>query len=600
VDRIVPCRPALALAAVVSVAAIGYGAAAQLVSTPLVNPDELDYTLAARALAHGDWPSVRGQGYGFGPVYPAVLAPVVALSSSVEAAYPLFKVVNALLFALAAVPVFFLARRLLSRWWSVGVAAASLAVPSSIYTSLVMTESTAYLTFAVALLAVVLALERPTALSQLAMLGAIALACATRLQFVALVPAFLAAALLLWSIDPERPRARDALARLWPTLGAVSLGIAALGGRLLLTSSSAKGLLGGYGALWRGYDPFEVAKFVVYHLAGWEIYLFVVPFVVMPIVIAELLREARRGGAREGAFVAAFLAVSSAMLVVAAAFASSPYGYSELHDRYLFYVAPLWLTGFALWLSRGLPRPFRWTAVGVALGLVLPAILPFGLIGGNIVFEEVPTALWSWAWTALHATPHLDGRRLLGLTVVVLTVAAVAVPRRLWPVLPALVVAGLVVSSAFAWHREIGEPADLLAARDANADWVDDAVAPGARVTKLYLSPPQCPQPESTRQALFLTELFNTSVDRTVAIGDSESDGLPHDRVGRGSGGRLVLRDGKPLVADYVVAHPDLGVEGRPVAEEAGAELVLWKVGGVVRLADSGFRTLGLESSNCG
>jgi hypothetical protein len=236
----------------------------------------------------------------------------------------------------------------------------------------------------------------------------------------------------------------------------------------------------------------------------------------------------------------------------------------------------------------------------VALGLVLPAILPFGLIGGNIVFEEVPTALWSWAWTALHATPHLDGRRLLGLTVVVLTVAAVAVPRRLWPVLPALVVAGLVVSSAFAWHREIGEPADLLAARDANADWVDDAVAPGARVTKLYLSPPQCPQPESTRQALFLTELFNTSVDRTVAIGDSESDGLPHDRVGRGSGGRLVLRDGKPLVADYVVAHPDLGVEGRPVAEEAGAELVLWKVGGVVRLADSGFRTLGLESSNCG
>jgi len=432
------------------------------------------------------------------------------------------------------------------------------------------------------------------------MLGAVALACATRIQFAALVPAFLSAALLLWSIDPRGPRARHALVRLWPTLGAVALCIAALGGRLLLTSASPENLLGGYGALWRGYDPGEVAKFVVYHLAGWESYLFVVPFVVMPIVVAELLREARHGGAREGAFVAAFLTVSSAMLVAAAAFASSPYGYSELHDRYLFYVAPLWLTGFAAWLSRGLPRPLPWTAVGVGLALLLPAILPFGLIGGNIVFEEVPTALWSWAWSAVHETPHLDGRRILALTVVALSVASVAVPRRLWPVLPAFVVAGLILSSAFAWHGEIGEPADLLAAGRSDPDWVDDAVAPGARVTKIYLSPPGCPQPESTRQALFLTEFFNTSVDRTVAIGDSESDGLPHDRVGFGSAGRLVLRSGKPLVADYVVAHPDIEVEGRPVAEATGAELVLWKVGGVVRLADDGYRTLGLEASGCG
>jgi len=26
---------------------------------------------------------------------------------------------------------------------------------------------------------------------------------------------------------------------------------------------------------------------------------------------------------------------------------------------------------------------------------VVPAVTPFGLIGGNVVFESVPTALWT-------------------------------------------------------------------------------------------------------------------------------------------------------------------------------------------------------------
>ena len=75
-------------------------------------------------------------------------------------AYPFVKLANALLFALAAVPIYLIARRLLSEWWSVGVAALCLTIPSSIYTSLVLTESAAYLASSTALLAVVLALER--------------------------------------------------------------------------------------------------------------------------------------------------------------------------------------------------------------------------------------------------------------------------------------------------------------------------------------------------------------------------------------------------------------------------------------------------------
>jgi hypothetical protein len=586
VDRVRRHAPAASLAGIVVVGAVVYGAAAQLVAMPLVNPDELRYTLAARALADGEWLNLREHAYGYGPVYPLVLAPIIALSGSVDAAYPFFKLANALLFVLAAVPVYFLARRLLSGWWSVAVAGASVAIPSSLYASLVLTESVSYLTFNLALLAVVLALERPSVRRQLAMLGAVGLAYATRAQFAALLVAFVVGLALLTAVDPARPRFRRAARALWPTLGALVVGVVAVAGRPLLTWSSPRSELGGYGDLWRGYDLVSVARFFVYHLAEWELYLFVVPFVVTPIVLAVLLRAARRGAARDGAFAAAFLTVNGALLLIAAAFASTPYGYSQLHDRYFFYVAPLWLVAFGVWLSSGLPRPLRWTATGVALALVLPAILPFGLIGGNVVFEAVPTAFWSWTWTMIQSTPHMDGRRAVAILVVALTAATVALPRRLWPVLPVAVLAGLLVTSALAWKRQVDEPEAFVRADRGSRTWVDAAVPAGARVTKIYVSPLDCPNTEMARQALFLTEFFNDSVDRAVEIGDNVPDGLPIDRVDVSPDGQLVYPGGGPLVARYVLAQPELHIAGREVARGTGAGLTLWHTSGAVRLVN--------------
>ena len=328
-------------------------------------------------------------------------------------------------------------------------------------------------------------------------------------------------------------------------------------------------------------------------------YLFVVPFVVAPVVVADLLRAARRGAAREGAFVAAFLTVNAVLVVIAAAFASTPYGYSALHDRFLFYIAPLWLVMFGVWLSSGLPRPFLWTAVGVALALVLPAVLPFGLITGNLVIEGVPTALWSWVWAFVEGTPHLDGRRVLAVSVVALAVAAAAVPRRLWPVLPVTVVAGFLVTAVFAWERLADPTEAFVLADDKSRTWVDDAVAEGSQTTKLYVSPQDCPYTELTRHAFFLTEFFNTSVDRAASIGDSTPDGLPLDRVDVGSGGLLLLGDGKPLVAEYVVTQPGIELEGRRVAVGTGADLVLWETRGVVRVTDARPETADLETGDC-
>jgi hypothetical protein len=518
-DRAASRRPALALVAVVLLAALTYAAAAQVVPMPVVNPDELRYTLAARGLVEGEGLNLRGHEYGYGAVYPAVLASILGLSDGVEAAYPFFKVVNAALFARAAVPIFFVARRLLSRWWSVAVAAMSVAIPSSIYTSLVLTESVSYLASSIALLAMVLALERPSVRRQLALIGAVGLAVATRAQFAALLPAFVAGHLLLWVIDVERPRLRHAAGRLWPSLSVLLLGISALGAPLLLRWSSPEQSLGGYGDLWRGYDLVAVARLVVYHLTGLELYLFVVPFAVASVVVRELLHDARRGSTAGGAFVATFVTVNACLLLIAAAFASTPFGWSQLHGRYLFYVAPLWLVVFGTWLSRGMPRPLPWAATGVLLALVLPAMTPYGLIAGNNVVEYAPTALWSGAWAFLEGYPIVDGRRAL---VATRRRAGRRRGRRTQAPL-----GGPAHRGRRGSPRQRGDgvgaggrcTGGLRRRDDATRTWVDDTVPDGSSTTKVYAAPRHCPLAEVTRQALFLTEFFNASVDRAVSIG---------------------------------------------------------------------------------
>ena len=98
---------------------------------------------------------------------------------------------------------------------------------------------------------------------------------------------------------------------------------------------------------------------------------------------------------------------------------------------------------------------------------------PSGSSGGNLVLEAVPTATWSWVWTVVEGTPHLDGRRVLGLSVVVLTVVAVVLPRRLWPVLPVLVVAGLGLNTVLAWERVGDAPVAFELADAENRTWVE-------------------------------------------------------------------------------------------------------------------------------
>jgi hypothetical protein len=574
--------PLLALGAVILLAVAVYASTAQLVTTPRVHPDEHIYGGAGASLAEGEGLTLRGEEYGLGPVYPVVLASVLTIAQDRETAYAFYKVVNALLFALAAVPIFLVARRLLSPWWSVGVAALSIAIPSSMYVTVVMTESTAYLAYSLAVWAIVLALERPTALRQVAVLAAVGVAYATRAQFAVLFGAFLVALAVVWAVLPTRPPLRDTLVRLWPSLVALVLALVAFVVRPLAQGESPVDSIGAYAVLFRGYDPLEIVRWTLYHVADLEIYLAVVPLAVSPIVLLLLWRRARMGDERAAAFVATFLTVNAAMLFVTAAFSSTEFGFDRLHDRNVFYLAPIWLIVLAVWLAEGLPRPLVATAIGAAIALALPLLLPFRYIAGDVGVDVVPSALWARLEEQLAGDP-ITARKLMALLLVALLVAVAVLPRRLAWIFPAVLVASFAVTAVLAWDRIIdAEEEKVFAGAFDNRSWVDDALPEGGSVTKLYLASAACPASARTNHALYLTEFFNARVERAAYIDDSVPDGLPIDRVDVGPGGRLVKEDGAPLEADYVYTQPGLELAGEKLGTGTTAGLVLWRVDGPV------------------
>ena len=100
-------------------------------------------------------------------------------------------------------------------------------VPSSVYVTVVMTESVAYFTATWALLAIVLAVERPTWWRQLAALVAVGVAVLARAQFVAVYAAFLLALVIAHLLLPQRRRLgwRGGLRMLWPAAASLVLGL---------------------------------------------------------------------------------------------------------------------------------------------------------------------------------------------------------------------------------------------------------------------------------------------------------------------------------------------------------------------------------------
>jgi hypothetical protein len=567
-----------------------HGALAQLATTPVVFDDELIYWEAARSVAEGDGVAVREGSYvpGLAILYPVLLSPLLWAVGDSELAYALAKVLNSLVFALAAVPIYLLARRLLPPWPSVAAAALSVAIPSAMYASVLMSESLAYPVACASFLAIVFALERPSARRVAIALLVILLAAGTRLQFLILLPAFLLALggrpLVLLS---RRDRARS-LTTPFARGVVLGLGVAALGLTVLVVKSSPSSVFGAYTALWDSYELVDVPGGALGQLANLSFYLAVAPLVVAPIVLSAFVRRARGGSERHAAFVLAFVVVNASFLILAAVFDVSIHSLDRLHDRYAFYVVPLWFVLFVAWVHKRAPRPLVASGVGAGLALMLAVVFPLSALDardGGKLFEGVGTTLWA----ALDEGAGSDA--IVRAALIVCALAAVG--------------AVLFVPRSFAWLIAVGAASVLLytdtavwglavnTARTRHEDvfgagerrWVDAHVSDGASVATVFVP---CSGSDLAREGFFQTEIFNQSVDDAFHFVDGYAYTASSTELEVAAAGQLVLSSGAALVADYVVAQPDLRLLGRRISMGTTAGLTLWDTGGPVRTPDHG------------
>ena len=309
--------------------------------------DELLYAKLARHIGEtgSPLPVLHGEHVGFlGVVYPILLAPFYGSLDAV-AAFDAGHVVNAVLFASTAIPVFLLARRIVPAPCALVVALLALAIPWAVNTATLMSESAAYPVFAWAVLAVHSALAEPSPRRDAVAIALLGLAYFTRPQFLVL-----AAVLPLGALAVDGPR--RALDRHRVVAGAIAAAV------LVVVPLAALGqshrLLGDYGvtATEGSVLPSGVWKGAALHLDLLALGIGVLPFLLGAGWIYSRLRAAEppvRAFATLAALALPLLALETASYDLRFG------GAGVIRERYLFYLVPLLLIATAAALLGRLP-----------------------------------------------------------------------------------------------------------------------------------------------------------------------------------------------------------------------------------------------------
>jgi hypothetical protein len=554
----------LGLPSLVAASTVAYGLAGRRVPGLWIMPDEAIYAERGLRLWHdGSLPLFRGQGAGYGILYP-VLAGLPLAIGDLAQGYATLKLLQALVMSLAALPVFLYGRRLMPPAYALVAAALTLASPLLLYSGLVMTEVLFYPLAALSLLAIARAVETATVRDQLIALALIAATVATRAQAIIFVAVLAGAALLEAALARDRSRLRSFWPT-WATLVAVALAAAA-----------APGLLGPYAGTVSGGYPLVASLRLTYdHLAYLALTTAVLPFAALALLLVDAIlgRESDRA-------VRAFLSVTAcAVLAVCAqvGFFAARFA-PHLLGRDLAALPPVVFLAFALWLSRGLPRRRSVVAGTCFAVLALIALAPWNDL---VVTAALPDSFG--AALVYRLSTSFDAASLVTLTSLGLLLLLAFIPRRAALVLPALVIALLVATSVSASNLIVARArVDQRELLGSPRDWVDRAVS--GDVTYLYDGEPEW---NSVWQQLF----WNTRITHVLSLPPARVPGpLPQKQSAPAPDGRLAIQD------RYVVAPDRLAFVGTPVAHHARgvdlASLTLWQLAGPPRLS---MATAGIE-----
>jgi hypothetical protein len=570
---------ALAVVAILSAAAavVNVLVGVQL-PAPWSLPDELIYSEMAKSLADGSLPAVRDEStWGYGVLYPLLIAPAWGVFDDPADAYVAAKVINGIVMALSAFPAFFLARRFVPVRAALVVSGFSVFIPSMLYTGSLLTEVALYPAFLLALLGIVATVQNPTVTNQLLAVGGIGLACLAKPLAVVLVPAFVMVTLHLGVLDRRSGGSVRARLRTQSTalclLGAIAA-IAVVVPALLGEPTAA---LGSYGVVLGHVDLTGTLVWFVRHVAELDLYVAIAPFAASLVLVC--LGVTGRADRRTREFAAVLVWVFGAMLLAVAAYSSEPVaggeGYApteaRLHERNVFVLVPLLLIGLALFFDRGRPggRPLKITCLGV--GVLLPVLLPLDRLIHNANLQAL--AIIPWAAESI--------RHLWPLTSIPLALAAslALVAKRPSPVLAWVVVGAVfgVTTMAAQASQSSSSVGRSTVGVGTTSGWIDAAVPPGTDVLALWITPGTGADLGVAYRTIWMSEFYNRTVGTLVEVGQSMPYALPHVD-GTLRDGILSDEDGSVITARFVFAPCWVRVRGSVVARDPRTAARVYRV----------------------
>ncbi len=428
---------------------------------PWIAPDETIYALLGRSLWETGSASLLGTGAsGYGLVYPALIGLPLTLGD-LGTGVAVTQAIGAVVMSSTAIVVYFWGRRLVGPWWALAAAGLTLALPELAYSGLLMSEVAIYPTATLALWAIAAALARPSPRRQALVLAAVALALATHVRSVALIPTLLVAVAIQCGFARSLEPARRLRILLGITIAACAVTLAGFA-----IAGSWNDVLGAYAAAAGGYELGAVATDVAWHFAGVFLLVAGIPLIALAAMTIECTRRRERDPAA-CALVATAAAWTACLVLEVGTFASRWVGHVALRDL-LPIVPPLMLV-LALWVARGIPRSAPWFQLA-ALAIAAPALLlPVKRYAVQESALDAFTIIPLWRLREVASTSTLE--LVYPLAIAVVVGVAVFVPRRLRLVLPATVALALVSLSVLstreierltlldrAWVFDVGDP----------------------------------------------------------------------------------------------------------------------------------------------
>jgi hypothetical protein len=440
--------------------------------TPTLFTDEFEWTQLSRAIAETGHAARRGQSFDYKSLYAFLIAPGWWIHST-STAYAVIKYLNTAVMALTAVPVYLLARTMVSTRLALAAALASLCTTALYYAAFLVPEVLAYPTFALCAYVSIRALAGG---------GRRWIAAAIVLDLVAsqvrgelaMLPASLAlASIILWVVGPRGRRIR----RDWRAFDYVGAVLLIVGGLIVLNR-----LISPYAQQWAfvtGSWQGRMWSLGMQAASAFAIGLGLLPFVggLASLWIPE--RRADRNWRAFAAFTGSAIVTVWLYTAVKAAFLSTNFA-TRVEERNLIYLGPLFIVGTVVWLRANR----RWLPGAViALAFTAWLVLYYGY-QLDYPYYEAPgygiadIANRSWRWDQPTIRLGLAAACVVLLAVILVTWSArvPAKAKRITLLLSAAVALTWMLSGEIASSRgSAAQSRAYFANLPKPLDWVDQA-----------------------------------------------------------------------------------------------------------------------------